>query len=66
MFFMFLLSDLLVFFVNQYFLFLTIILFFGCIYVIVLLFDINFLKAFFTYSTIINTIGFLTIFLANI
>ena len=65
-FFIFLLSDLLVFFVNQYFLFLTLVLFIGCIYIIVLLFDVSFLKAFFTYSTIINTVGFLTIFIANI
>ena len=65
-FFIFLLSDLLVFFVNQYFLFLTLILFFGCIYVAVLLFDVSFLKAFFTYSTVINTIGFMTLFIANI
>ena len=63
-FFVFLLSDFLYSFVNQYFLFLFFILLFGSFYVIILLFDVSFLKAFFTYSTIINTMGFLTIFIS--
>jgi len=63
-FFIFLLSDLMAFFVNFYFLFLVLSLFFGIVYVIVLLFDVSFLKVFFTYSTIINTIGFLMVFVA--
>ena len=66
MFFMFLLSDFLTCFINQYFLFLSILILFGSIYVIVLLFDVSFLKAFFTYSTVINTIGFLVAFVANL
>jgi NADH:ubiquinone oxidoreductase subunit 2 (subunit N) len=65
-FFLFLISEFLAFFVNQYFLFLTLVLFLGTIYVSVLLFDVSFLKAFFTYSTIINTIGFLVAFVANL
>ena len=65
-FFIFLLSDLLVFFIPQYFLFITTLLFFGSIYVVVLLFDVSFLKAFFTYSTVINSIGFLIAFISSI
>lgn len=65
-FFIFLLSDLLALFVNLYFLFLTLVLLFGVIYTTVLLFDVSFLKAFFTYSTVINTIGFLVVFVANL
>ncbi len=65
-FFLFLLSDFLAFFVDQYFLFLTFILLLGTVYVSVLLFDVSFLKAFFTYSTVINTIGFLVAFVSNL
>ena len=65
-FFLYLLSDFLLCFTNQYIVFVSGILFFGSIYVLVLLFDVSFLKAFFTYSTIINTIGFLIAFLANL
>jgi len=65
-FFLYLLSDLLSSFVIQYYLFLISILFIGSIYIIVLLFDVNFIKAFFAYSTIINTIGFLTVFISNL
>ena len=65
-FFLFLLSDYLAFFSNQYFIFLSLLLFFGSVYVVILLFDVSFLKAFFTYSTIINTIGFLIAFVANL
>lgn len=63
-FFLFLMSDFLHSFIGQYFLFLFLMLFLGSIYVIVLLFDVTFLKAFFTYSTIINTIGFLVAFIS--
>lgn len=65
-FFLYLLSDLLGSFVIQYYLFLVSLLFVGSIYVIILLFDINFIKAFFAYSTIINTIGFLTAFISSL
>ncbi len=63
-FFVFLMSDFLYSFINKYYLFLVLILSFGSIYVVILLFDVTFLKAFFTYSTIINTIGFLTAFIS--
>ncbi len=65
-FFLFLLSDLLGSFIPYYYLLLVILLIFGSVYTIVLLFDVNFLKAFFTYSTIINTIGFLTAFISSL
>ncbi len=65
-FFLFLLSDFLVFFIPQYFFFLALLLFFGSLYVIILLFDVSFLKAFFTYSTVINSIGFLVAFISSI
>jgi hypothetical protein len=65
-FFIFLMSDFLAFFATQYFLFLSFIIFSGSVYVLILLFDVSFLKAFFTYSTVINTIGFLVAFLASI
>jgi len=64
-FFIFLMSDFLAFFATQYFLFLSFIIFSGSVYVLILLFDVSFLKAFFTYSTVINTIGFLVAFLAS-
>lgn len=63
-FFIFILSDLLCCFEHQYSFFLFFVLFFGSIYLTVLLFDVVFLKAFFAYSTIINTIGFLVIFVS--
>jgi NADH:ubiquinone oxidoreductase subunit 2 (subunit N) len=65
-FFLFLLSDYLGAFITQYYLFLVLLLFLGSIYVIILLFDVSFLKAFFTYSTIINTIGFFVVFLSSL
>ena len=40
------------------------IIVFGGIYVISLLFDINFIKAFFAYSTMVNSLGFLTLVMA--
>ena len=65
-FFLYLLSDFLVFFIPQYFLLLTLLLLFGSVYVIVLLFDVSYIKAFFTYSTIINSIGFLVAFISSL
>ena len=64
-FFLYLMSDFLVFFVNQYFIFLVFILFFGSFYFLILLFDVSFLKAFFTYSTVINTVAFFVAFIAS-
>lgn len=66
LFLLFLLSDYLSIFIPHYYLFSIIILFVGFIYVIILLFDVNFLKAFFAYSTIINTVGFLTVFISDL
>lgn len=65
-FFIFLLSDFFCFFITHCVLFLSIFLVIGCIYTMILLFDVSFLKAFFTYSTIINSIGFLLMFIANL
>ena len=65
-FFVYVLSDLLSTFVIQYYLFLLFLLFLGSIYIITLLFDVNFIKAFFAYSTIINTVGFLTVFIVGL
>lgn len=65
-FFTYVLSDLLSCFVIQYYIFLVFILLFGMLYVTILLFDVNFLKAFFAYSTVINTIGFLIIFISTL
>ncbi len=41
-------------------------LFLGCLYMILLLFDVNYLKAFFAYSTIVNTMGFTCVVLSNL
>ncbi len=64
--FLLLLLDNLFVFIPNFYLFLFILLFFGSIYIISLLFDVNFLKVFFTYSTIINTIGFLMVFISSL
>jgi hypothetical protein len=37
----------------------------GALYIVSLLFDVNFIKAFFAYSTILNTINFLSLVLTN-
>lgn len=65
-FFLFFLVDFIGGFIPQYYLILVILLLSGSIYTILLLFDVNFIKAFFTYSTIINTIAFLMIFVSNL
>lgn len=65
-FFIFLLSDYLFTFCSYYYFLIVFLLFLGSIYVVFLLFDVNFLKAFFTYSTIINTIGFLMVFVSSL
>lgn len=66
LFFLYLLSDFLNCFTNQFFFLLSFLLFCGVIYVTALLFDVTLLKVFFTYSTIINTLGFLIAFFANL
>ena len=65
-FFLYFLSDFIGAYVTYYYLILVLLLFVGSCYIIVLLFDVSFLKAFFTYSTIINTIGFLTAFITSL
>jgi NADH:ubiquinone oxidoreductase subunit 2 (subunit N) len=64
--FMYMLSDLLTSFNNQYIFLLMFLITIGSIYVGILLFDISFLKSFFAYSTIINTIGFFIGFMSNL
>jgi hypothetical protein len=66
LFFMFLLSDYLYSFTIYYYLFLILLVVLGSFYILFLMFDVNFLKAFFTYSTIINTVGFLTVFISTL
>lgn len=63
--FLYVLSDFLIFFSNYYILFMSTILLFGSFFMVILLFDVSFLKAFFTYSTVINTVGFLVTFFIN-
>lgn len=63
-FFIFLLSDYLFSYTQLYYLFLLFLLVCGSFYIVFLMFDVNLLKAFFTYSTVINTVGFMTAFIA--
>jgi hypothetical protein len=65
-FFLYLLSDLIGNLTIHFYLLLLFSLFAGILYVVILLFDVNALKAFFTYSTVINTIGFIIAYLANV
>ena len=65
-FFLYFLSDFIGGLVTHYYLLLIFCLFVGILYIVTLLFDVNLLKAFFTYSTVINTVGFLIVFIANI
>lgn len=64
LFFLFFLSDFLGIFASMYYNLLTLIILGGSIYTLILIFDVNFLKAFFAYSTIINSIGFLITFIS--
>ncbi len=41
-------------------------LFFGVIYTIFLLFDVSFTKAFFAYSTVVNTLAFMSLLITNL
>ena len=52
-------------FVYIWFIF-SFILIVGSIYIVSLLFDVNFIKAFFAYSTIINTTNFIIIIISNL
>lgn len=64
-FFLYFLSDFIGALVTHYYILFVISLFVGTVYTVVLLFDVSVLKAFFTYSTVINTIGFLIVFISN-
>ena len=44
----------------------SVMLIIGSIYIVSLLFDVNFIKAFFAYSTIINTTNFIIIIISNL
>lgn len=65
-FFLYLLSEYLGYFVPQFYTLLSTSIVFGFCYVILLLFDLNLIKAFFTYSTVINTVGLLLLFITLI
>jgi hypothetical protein len=49
---------------NYIWFFFCLFIVFGGFYIVILLFDINFLKAFFSYSTIINTYSLLCLVLS--
>jgi len=66
LFFLFFLSDFFIFFRQQYYMVLFFLLMFGLLLVLVLLFDVDAIKVFFTYSTVINTIGFLVALLSKL
>lgn len=65
-FFLFFLTDFVGCFITQYYPILVLLVIVGCLYTIVLLFDVTFLKAFFTYSTILNSVGFLIAFVSGL
>ena len=52
-------------FVYIWFIF-SVMLIIGSMYIVSLLFDVNFIKAFFAYSTIINTTNFIIIIISNL
>lgn len=64
LFLIFVLSDFLVLFSNVYLNFLLVLLLPGVLYCLVLLFDVTLLKAFFAYSTIINVVGLVIVFIS--
>lgn len=66
LFFLFVLGDYLLFYSYLYIYLLTVVLFIGTIYITSLIFDVGYIKVFFTYSTVINTVGLLIVFFSNI
>jgi NADH:ubiquinone oxidoreductase subunit 2 (subunit N) len=66
LFFLFFLLNFLNIFLQQTYFVFIVSIFIGVIYVMVLLFDVNYIKAFFAYSTIINSIGFLFVFISSL
>ncbi len=66
LFFVLLLSIYLLAASSFYWTLMILVLVFGCFYMVILLFDVNYLKAFFAYSTIVNTMGFTCVVLSNL
>lgn len=66
-FFMFLclLDESIITFVSAYYYLFLFFVSLGLIYIITLLFDVNYLKAFFAYSTVANSLGFLVLFVSR-
>lgn len=52
-------------FKSYYYYFLIIFITLGLLYVLFLLFDISFTKAFFAYSTVVNSITFMALLISN-
>lgn len=50
---------------NTYYYLILFFISIGLIYIITLLFDVSYLKAFFAYSTVANSLGFLVLFLSR-
>ena len=65
-FFFVFLYDFLFIFLSQMYNMLLCFIFIGSVFTIVLMFDVSFIKAFFAYSTIINSLGFITVFVSTI
>ena len=63
-FFIFFLLNFLNVFLQQIYLLFFIFVFFGIVYTTILLFDVSFIKTFLAYSTIVNCLGFLIIFIS--
>ncbi len=66
LFFMLLVCNYLISLSIFYWILFLVILTFGCFYMCSLLFDINYIKAFFAYSTIVNTMGFTCALISNL
>jgi NADH:ubiquinone oxidoreductase subunit 2 (subunit N) len=66
LFFLFFLLNFLNVFLQQIYLLFFFVIFFGVTYTVVLLFDVGYIKTFFAYSTIINSIGFITVFISSL
>jgi len=66
-FFMFLclLDENVISFLNAYYYLLLLVVLVGLVYITTLLFDVNYLKAFFAYSTVVNSLGFLVLFISR-
>lgn len=66
LFFLFFFSTFFSIFLQQIQYLFLIFVFFGSIYTTILLFDVSFIKTFFAYSTIINSLGFLVVFVSSL